>query len=257
MPLILPSSISRFIGSARLIRDTIGESPCQVFRFNRGGECFFLKRSPVIHAPTTYSVEREAALVQWLAGRLNVPELVLVDRTDVAECMITRAVPGRPLSSVSDAPRQLDLFHEALRQVQAVSIADCPFDAGAAVRLRELGYLLAHGLAADDHDLRQWPGITTPAALQRHLHATMPVEDLVFSHGDLGDSNVFVDAKNKLHFIDLGRAGKADRWLDIAFIHRHLREEHSSSLAANFLLALDRPDASAKRLFHEQLDELF
>lgn len=257
MPLTLPASMSRFIDGARLTRDRIGESPCQVFRFNRGRERFFLKMSPIIHAPTTYSVEREAAVLHWLAGRLNVPELVLVDRTDACECMITRAVPGLPLSSVTDVMRQLGLLLEALGEVQAVSIADCPFDASAPVRLRELDYMLVKGLAADDYDLQQWPGMATPADLQRHLHATMPVEDLVFSHGDLGDSNVFVDATGGLHFIDVGRAGKAGRWLDIAFIHRHLREEHASALAADFLRALDRPDAPATRLFHEQLDELF
>lgn len=77
------------------------------------------------------------------------------------------------------------------------------------------------------------------------------------SHGDLCDTNVFVDAHDQLHFIDLGRGGIADRWLDIAFAHRNLREDVSDNAANNFLRGLGEPEQSAKRVFFEQLDELF
>jgi aminoglycoside phosphotransferase len=253
----LPTPIAAFIGDAVLKRETQGESPCAVHRFRKGSDVFFLKCSPAVYASTTYSVQREAAVMQWLSGRLKVPEVVVTGETDAAQYMITRAVPGRPLSMVMNDQHASLLLQAALRQVQSVPIDDCPFDAGVAVRLRELDYLLARNLVADDHDLEQWPGLATPADLQCLLHATMPCEDLVFSHGDLGDSNVFVDGRDDLYFIDLGRGGKADRWLDIAFVHRELREAMPAKMAANFLLHLGRPDQPEKRLFFEQLDEMF
>lgn len=177
------------------------------------------------------------------------PEVVVTGQTNAAQYMITRAVPGRSLSMVRSAQRASLLLEAALRQVQAVAADDCPFDAGVAVRLHELDYLLARDLVADDHGLHQWPGLATPADLQRLLHATIPLEDRVFSHGDLGDSNVFVDGRDALYFIDLGRGGKADRWLDIAFVHRELRESMSEKMAANFLLHLERAGEPEKRLF--------
>jgi aminoglycoside phosphotransferase len=196
--------------------------------------------------------------LRWLSGRLRVPELICAEQNEGYEHMITRGVPGAPLSSLMANERAaIDLFLEALRQVQSVPAADCPFDASASARLRELDYLLGKDLVADDYDLLQWPGLATPADLQAHLKATVPPEDLVFSHGDLGDINVFVDAREELYFIDLGRGGRADRWLDITFIHRNLREEISASAAAAFLARLGLPDAPAKREFFEQLDELF
>ncbi|OFA04193.1 APH(3') family aminoglycoside O-phosphotransferase [Duganella sp. HH101] len=258
MPLKLPSAIAGFIGDAVLERDEIGESPCQVHRFRRGDEVFFLKTSPLVYASTTYSVMREAAVLQWLAGRVNVPEVVLAAPADDGECMITRAVPGVPLSSlIAEGRPVLELFREALRQLQSVSVADCPFDSGAAARLRELDYLVGKGLIDEDYDFEQWPGLATPADLLARLRATIPNEDLVFSHGDLCDNNVFVDQRGELHFIDAGRGGLADRWLDIAFIHRNLRDDVSEHSAAQFLDGLGVPDALAKREFFEQLDELF
>ena len=68
---------------------------------------------------------------------------------------------------------------------------------------------------------------------------------------------VFVDGKDQLHFIDLGRGGIADRWLDIAFIHRNLREDISPDTAEIFLEGLGVRDEPVKREFFEQLDELF
>lgn len=247
-------AIKNFIGNAVLRRDEIGESPCQVHSFRRGKEVYFLKISPAIYATTTYSALREAAVLRWLCGKVNVPEVILSAQDAQQEYMITRAVPGQPLSDhLDDEPRVLAAFQEALRQLQAIDITDCPFDSSAAVRLRELEFLISQGLIDDDYDFSAWPGLTEPRDLLARLHATVPDEQLVFSHGDLGDSNLFITAGDELHFIDLGRGGKADRWLDIAFAHRNLREEISAALAAR-LLPQDNP---ANRTFFDQLDELF
>jgi kanamycin kinase len=248
------ATIKSFIGNVILQRDEIGESPCQVYRFRRGDEVFFLKTSPSIYASTTYSVLREAAVVQWLSGKVRVPELVMTAHDERQEYMITRAVPGAPLADyLQDKQRTLALFKEALRQMQSIAIADCPFDSSAAVRLRELEFLVDQGLIDEGYDLDAWPGLDTPQDLLARLHATMPQEDLVFSHGDLGDSNIFVTDNDELHFLDLGRGGRADRWLDIAFAHRNLREEISDHVASQLIIS----DAPARREFFEQLDELF
>ena len=58
------------------VADEVGESPCDVYRFTRGNDRYFLKISSAVLAPTTYSVVREAQVLQWLSGRLNVPEVV-------------------------------------------------------------------------------------------------------------------------------------------------------------------------------------
>jgi aminoglycoside phosphotransferase len=191
MPMTLPPAIAQFIDGATLKRETRGESPCQVHRFRKGTDVFFLKSSAAVYAPTTYSVQREAAVLRWLSGQLKVPDVVVSAETDDAEYMVTRAVPGRPLSALKSGQHASLMLQEALRQVQAVPISRCPFDSRVAPRLQELDYLMARGLIDEGCDLQQWPGLATPADLRALLQATMPAEDLVFSHGDLGDSNVF------------------------------------------------------------------
>lgn len=258
MPFVLPQSIARFIDGAPLTRDCVGESPCEVHAFERGNDRFFLKASAAIYAPTTYSVMREASVLQWLDGKLQVPEVVACAAGDGHEFMITRAVPGRPLAELmEDEPSVYQAFAEALRLLQAVPVDGCPFDSSAAVRLHELEYLVDQGLIADDWDPDTWPELPTPQALIAHLHASVPTEDRVFSHGDLCDANLFIDARERLHFIDLGRGGLADRWLDIAFAHRNIVEELSPATADRFIARMGIPDQPARRLFFEQLDEMF
>lgn len=256
----LPQSIARFIGKARLVLNTVGESPCPVYRFKRGNDIFFLKMCARLYSPTTFSVQREANVLTWLNGQLNVPELVDAAQSDQGEFMITRSVPGQPLYQRIDAQQPvLQLFQEALAQLQALPITTCPFDGGAAFRLRELDYLLTNGLLAEDYDLQQWPGVqaTNPTEFVAHLYATQPSEDPVFAHGDLTDSNLLVDAQDRLYFIDWGRGGVADRWMDRAFVYQNLRQEVSVTLAGTFLAGLGEADNPGKRAFFEQLDELF
>ena len=258
IPFKLPGVIECFIGGAVLQADEVGESPCDVYGFARGNDRFFLKTCPKILAPTTYSVLREARVLSWLSGRLSVPEVVMVADSFDGEFMISRCVPGVPLQAlISEPALVLQLFRVALRQLQAVSIVDCPFDSGAEFRLSELDYLLAHDLAEKYYELSEWPDLNTPQELMAHLRATLRGEDRVFSHGDLCGANVFVDAHDDLHFIDLGRGGVADRWLDIAFAHRFLRLDVSQNTARDLLKGLQAPDNPSKREFFEQLDEFF
>ncbi|VVN31222.1 Aminoglycoside 3'-phosphotransferase [Pseudomonas fluorescens] len=258
MPFEVPRVIARFIGEAALVADEVGESPCHVYGFTRGNDRFFLKACAAVYAATTYSVLREARVLEWVDAHLCVPEVAVVAESAEGEFMITRCVPGEPLQARShDQGAVLALFREALRQLQAVPIADCPFDASASLRLKELEYLFARDLCEKDYDFQQWPSLNTPEELLVRLHATLPSEESGFSHGDLCDTNVFVDAHDQLHFIDLGRGGIADRWLDIAFVHRNLRENVSQNVANKFLEELGEADQPVKRGFFEQLDELF
>lgn len=263
----LPAEVRRFVGGSPLWRDPVGESPCRVYRFDKGGAGFFLKLCPKPYVATTYSALREARVLDWLAGasRLRVPELVLAVGAAEGECLITRELPGRPLSALmgSQPAAAEAVLAEALRQLQAVPLRDCPFDSGLDMRLAELGLLIERGLCADDAELLGYPGLpanAAPAAVLDHLARTRPAqEDWVFSHGDLCDANIFVDEREQLHFLDLGRGGRADRWLDIAFAVRALRDDldEGEAAAQRLLQGLGRPDQAERRRYFELLDELF
>lgn len=115
------------------------------------------------------------------------------------------------------------LLVRAIKLLHAVSISDCPFTSDIKMRLKELDYLLASDLA--DVDISNWQDatdFTEPQELYRWLRENKPQEDFVFSHGDLG-ANIFIK-DDEIYFYDLARCGVADRWLDVAFCVRDIRE---------------------------------
>lgn len=82
---------------------------------------------------------------------------------------------------------------------------------------------------------------------------------MVFSHGDFGDSNIFVKNDQVSGFIDLGRSGKADVWYDIAFCVRSIQNDLGNEkeyLDLFFDLVEVDPDWD-KIKYYILLDEMF
>ena len=102
----------------------------------------------------------------------------------------------------------------------------CPFDSILDVRLRELKHLIDNDLAAyDDFVAGELPlsdaeglyqhlladaeesklPFRDPEELYQHLIATKFSEHKVFSHGDMSDGNISIDAQGTIGFIDWGK----------------------------------------------------
>lgn len=258
MKFSVPKLILDFLSGAEVSRDKIGESPAKVYRIEKKNDLFFLKISKKIYSPTTFSVTREARVLEWLNGKVNVPELIIHAENAKWECMITRGVPGRPLYRfLKERTLVVDAFCAAIRCMHQVLVQGCPFDSGVEHRLAELEYLLEKDLVATDVSFDAYSDIKSKSDLLNYLRSNQVQEDTVFSHGDLGDSNILLDEKDNLHFIDLGRGGLADRWVDISFSYRNLNEELSLEDAEVFVKKLGTLDQPAKRKYFELLDELF
>ncbi|WP_150820209.1 phosphotransferase, partial [Staphylococcus aureus] len=87
----------------------------------------------------------------------------------------------------------IELYAECIRLFHSIDISDCPYTNSLDSRLAELDYLLNNDLA--DVDCENWEEDTPfkdPRELYDFLKTEKPEEELVFSHGDLGDSNIFV-----------------------------------------------------------------
>lgn len=254
----LPPEVFKFLEGAEILRDRVGESPVRVYEVRKGNDRFFLKFSHRRFSSTTYSVRREARVLKWLSGKVSAPDLLLYEENPTWECMVTRAVPGTPLSAfLKDESYCVEAFAEAIRQLQSISIEDCPFDSGIAVRLAELAELIRMGKTDPGADLSAFPDVRTPDDLVALLKSNTVTEDPVFSHGDLCDNNLFIDERDRIFFLDLGRGGVADRWMDIAFACQNLIYEYPQPPVEKFLSRLNLTDQPERRRYFEMLDELF
>ena len=256
----LPQKIRNFIGNNRLIVNKVGQSPSDVYCFERNRETFFLKVSSVQYATTTYSVAREAQMMLWLADKINVPELVFSEIDQNFEYMLSKSIDAQPISDLSLAQSELImLYQDVLSQLRSVPVQNCPFNSDINSRLQESQYFMEIGLLNqvddEDVDIEVWGEHQSYLELWTELNNHRVKENLVFTHGDITDSNIFVDQSNKIYFLALGRAGLADEFVDIAFVERCLREDGSEESAQKFLKQLSFDDPS-KRQYFLKLDEL-
>lgn len=258
----LPPELASFCAASKITPVQIGMSAADVYKIERGDHCHYLKVISRAYDGTTFDLQREQKMMQWLEHKLPVPKVLAYHETAEKNYLLMTAVPGQAADvyTAQHGPYALvDRMVEGLRQLWAVPIENCPFLNDRASRVRELEDLMRRGLA--DIATENWQantGFSDPDELLLHLQSTEFSEDLVLSHGDFGDSNFFVDQDKISGWIDLGRCGLADKWYDIAFCVRALQDDFEDQVYLDYFfekLGLD-PDWEKINYFI-LLDEMF
>lgn len=202
-----------------------GMSPANVYQCELDSRNVYLKTIHKRYSGTTYSVKREADIMKWLWGKLNVPSVIEFGEINDEEFLIMSEITG---SHIDDYIKQPELYvnylADAIHLLQKADISECPFSSSVDIRLAELDFLLNNNLA--DVNIDNWEKTTefnSPQELYKWLCNNKPSEEYVFTHGDIG-ANLFVK-NGEIFFYDLARMGIADRWVDIAFAVRDIRKE--------------------------------
>ena len=238
---------------------SVGESRSEVYRLvGPGSDVAFLKISPV--SPVTELLaERER--LDWLRGRLPVPRVLGYATEDGREFLLLSAIPGIDTSSSTLEMEYLDmvrLLARGLRMVHEVPIRDCPFDMTLDREIPRVERNVELGLIeVDDFDSERAGG--SPGALFQVLVATRPTaEDLVFTHGDYCLPNILVDDGEISGFVDMGRAGIADRYKDIALAVRSIRRNCGDAFVQPFLDEYGVQDSDTGKVeYYMLLDEFW
>ncbi len=170
--------------------------------------------------------EREYHILQWLKGRLPVPEVFCQGKQNNKNYLVMSKLPGE-MSCEEQYMQRPEVLAEALaeglKMLWQVDASDCPYISNLDEKLRMAAYNVEHGLVDVDNvepDTFGPDGFADPKALLDWLVANRPEEELVFSHGDYCLPNVFLKDDHISGFLDLGRAGTADKYQDIALCWR-------------------------------------
>jgi aminoglycoside 3'-phosphotransferase-2 len=254
-PIPLPDALQQQIGAAEWHEDHLGMSGARVFRIVSATETLFLK---TVTGDAVRELADEAARIAWLNGRLPVPEIRYAGHEDETYYLLMTEVPGRDASKKPLPPDQLTrLLAEGIKAIHALDITDCPFDHRLEKRLELVRARLDAGLITFGEEGQNQSAYDQFAELLKTRPAS---EDLVFTHGDYCLPNILInpDTGQINGYIDLGRAGVADRHQDIALCARslayNLSEEWVPLLYETYGPELIDP---AKIEYYKLLDELF
>jgi aminoglycoside phosphotransferase len=221
------------------------------------GRRAYLKIAPR-GGPEDLGLERDR--LGWLAHRLPVPEVLGFDAGEDVERLLVSELPGTAAHLTEAVPRAtvLGVVADALRRIQAVDVASCPFRATTCDEIAEARAMVARG-AIDEPGFLAVTGLSPAAALARitALVAARPPRDAVWSHGDFCLPNVLIDGHRLGGILDWGLARVADPARDLAMLEGSLRHNLGEASVSEFYAIWGaRPPREQVEMF-DLLDELF
>ncbi len=172
--------------------------------------------------PVSPNAATETAMLCWLNGKLPVPRILeATEDYGISRILMTR-LPGVMACDSSLHSNPWHLTRELARGLQklwAVDVSGCPSDQSLEAKFARLESAPLEMDASVDR--REFP---TAAHLLHWLKANRPPEQQVLTHGDYCLPNLFFAEGKLTGFLDLGRSGVGDPWVDIAICWRSLRD---------------------------------
>lgn len=209
----------------------------------------------------------------WLGGRLPVPEVIAFEQDNGFNYLLMSRLKGHMGCGClcrSNMEDTIVALADGIKQLWQIDISVCPYSSTLDKRLTDAKYNMDNGLVDVDNfndDTLGENGFEDVDSLYDFLVNNQPEEDLVFTLGDYCLPNVFVEGDRAIGFIDLGKAGVADKWQDIALCIRSLKYNVSSMLGLSeseynrlknlFYAELGIEEDEQKLRYYILLDELF
>lgn len=253
LPQILSETLSGYVWQ----QNFTGFSSSQVFHLkSAGGENLFLKTALRVGS----ELAEEKQKLEWLKGKLSVPEVRLFVQTDERDYLLISEIEGAGAHEdlwKENVPRAIELLSKGLQMIHSLPVTDCPFDETLETKIEQARRRMELGLV-DESDFDDERQGRTAEHLFRELIATKPSsEDLVFTHGDYCLPNVVFKDWRLSGFIDWSRAGVADRYQDIALLARSVEFNFNAEWRAFLFDCLEIQPDDEKIRFYQLLDELF
>lgn len=254
-----PQKIKDLIGSQKYEKDSVGMSDSQVILFDD----MVLKIQQ-----SNDETANEVKMMKWLRDIVSVPELIADETENGTSFILMSKVKGKMLcdEAFTKSPEKLlSLLTDGLKMLWSIDIKNCPCNNTLNFRLSAARYNVENGLVDIDNTEPETfgeNGFKSPAELLKWLEKNKPTEELSLTHGDFSLQNIFAENGKISGFIDLGKAGIADKWQDIAICYRGLKHildnNQNCKIHPDMLfekLGIEKDERKLK--YYILLDELF
>jgi len=230
--------VSEFIGNSTLEEIRIGCSDTEVLKIIKNDKVYYLKMSKL--GILTKEVEK----LKWLSGKLLVPTIILYEKTDSKEYLITKALNGKMLCDISyktNPLKGIDIIVEAFKKLELVSITNCPFDESIDEKLKlARENILGGNIKLSIETLNKFKNVEN---VLKYLEDNKFYGDKCFSHGDVSLPNIFGDEDKFSGFIDVGYCGICDKWFDLAICEKSIKRNYGEEYIEMFYERLNiKPD---------------
>jgi aminoglycoside phosphotransferase len=236
-------------------RNLTGHSTSQVFHLKKaGGKNLYLK----IDSQRESRLLKEKLRLEWLKGKLPVPEVRLFVSDDERDYLLASEIKGAGAHEnlwKGDIPRVIQQLAAGVKMIHNLPIEACPFNERLETKIEKARRRIELGLIEQSNF--EEPD-KKPEELFQKVIATKPDSgNLVFTHGDYCLPNVILRDFVINGFIDLAEAGIADRYQDIALLTRSVEYNYGKHWIPFVFECLEIEPDWGKIEFYKLLDEFF
>ena len=251
----IPKQLQHYLLNMKYTIDDEGMSSANVYKFSNDKQTLFLKTDK-----SDRGIVREKQMYSWLKDKLPLPKVIAqCSDNGIDYLLISKAdgVMAQDKKYINNPELLIRLVADAIYMLWNVDITNCPFDSTIEAKLLQAKELIENGNVESIERNKYTFDLDTPTAIYQYLEKNKLKEDYVFVHGDLCPNNFFFDGEKVSCFIDLGRAGKGDRWQDIALCIRELEEIIDEKYINKLFELLGITPNYEKIKYYILLDELF
>ncbi|QMS84739.1 APH(3') family aminoglycoside O-phosphotransferase [Candidatus Xianfuyuplasma coldseepsis] len=258
MDLHIPISLQPFINQKTISENTTGMTGARIIE----SDDIIIKIEQYHHES-----KREIETLRFLQEKVPVPTLIdylVENNTSYIVMSKLRGKMAFEKPYISNPDALIKHLAEAIKRLWTIDIKSCPIQNRIQDKLIYAKHLIDTNQIHREEIDYSWlknDNIKSVEELYEWLLVNQPEEDLVFTHGDFCLPNVLFTENQLVGYIDLGRAGVADRYQDIALCARSLSYNLSVKLndqiIMKFLQEFKIPIKWDKIMYYIILDELF
>lgn len=254
----LPPEIASRIAGYAATRDQLGRSEASVLLLRRAGAPDLVLKSEA--AGPFAELPGEVQRLRWLSSvGLPAPTVIAEAHGGSRYWLLMSAVEGENLACLRAEPSVIvDMAAAALRRLHAVDVVDCPYHRGLDHML-SLARARMHAGLVDETDFDDERQGRSAADLMDELIRRRPSETrTVVVHGDPCLPNLIGNAGIFSGYIDVGRLGVADPYVDIALACNSIAYNLGPQWVSVFLERYGLGVVDEARLdYYRLLDEFF
>ncbi len=194
----VPIEIEAIIRGKSYTKEEIGRSGAEILMFPD----MVLKIEK-----TSETADNEYRTLLWLAGKLPAPRVLAFAKEGGMNYLLMTRLQGEMACAEGYEPETVVRgLANGLRSLWQMDITDCPASFSPEKELKMLKTYRESG--GKDGEIL--------ALLDEILSLTPPSRELFFTHGDFCLPNIFLKDGEVAGYLDLGNAGIAEKWYDIA-----------------------------------------
>ena len=148
----MPDDLRNLIKGSRIIENKTGCSNSVVLHVHSShkGKSAYLK---VMSYNEVENLEKEVAILEWLKGKIPVPDVLYYKKQNGKEYLLMSEIAGLDCADRShrEAPQDMiEIFAQGLKRIHDINIEHCPFKQDLYEKLEMAKYNVENGLVDED-----------------------------------------------------------------------------------------------------------